>query len=146
MAIPAYIWDLFTGIYIIRYVLSKPSYSLCANYELQVQADYELTAQVFSYRNPSHRGLSIPDGQCCDGACTNDCDNRLTFCLRPQGTTDPDLTQCSVDEPLYTTTTTGTDDQVFLNDNLLGLPNPLIFTGDTWPVSCLTGIFWHYSP
>ncbi len=82
--------------------------SLCANYKLQVQTDYELAVQVLRYVNPSHRGLSIPDGQCCDGACTNDCDNRLTLCLRPQGTTDPDPTQCSVGGPQYTTTTTGT--------------------------------------
>ncbi len=59
----------------------------------------------------------------------------LTFCLRPQGTTDTDATQCSVGRPRYTTSIPGTDDELFSNDFLLGLPNPLIFTGDVWPVS-----------
>ncbi len=103
-----------------------------------LQADYILKVHVLSYASTTH---SKVDGLCCDrpnesGMCYQHCDNNFTFCLRPNGLDSSD-TSCPMGT--YKTGNISSDmmefeDGVDLDE---GVPNPLIFTGENWPVSLL---------
>ena len=97
-----------------------------------LKADYLFQYQVEHYFNTAH---TRSDGFCCDADCSNECDNRFLFCLRPIG-----LSQSSEECPLgnYSTGVIANDSSVFAagEDLPVGVPNPLVFHGaGAWPVS-----------
>ena len=106
--------------------------------QIEVSCDYVFEVQAFSYRNDDG---TDSDGFCCDGALTpppcsiiffNDqCDNRFTFCLRSPGTPNSDTT-CPLG--FYSTGVVGDDDFFFQTPITSSVPNPMVFTGTTWPV------------
>ncbi len=74
-------------------------------------------------------------GFCCDLDCSNECENRFLFCLRPVG-----FNRSSEECPLgnYSTGVIANDSVVFAagEDLDVGVPNPLVFNGaGAWPVS-----------
>ena len=97
-------------------------------------ATYKLEIMVHSFFNP---GRLESNGNRCD--IHNNCDNRFTFCLRPS--TESRSTNKSV-------CTLGQHQTgIFSSDNInfagltdLGnsVSNPMVFSGETWPVSYLT--------
>lgn len=103
------------------------------------RAGYILKVQVFSYASTSHLKSS---GFCCrtpastDSTCTQDCNNRFSFCLRPPGIA-PDNSTCPTPDWTYTTGTVSDDMMEFESGRDLdaNVPNPLVFTGESWPVS-----------
>lgn len=97
----------------------------------EATADYILTAQVLSYASTTHVKY---DGFCCLRSCTQPCNNRFKFCLRPHGMGTGNDT-CPTEE--YVTGDISNDNMTFSLGRELdeGVPNPLVFTGKSWPVS-----------
>ena len=107
--------------------------------------EFILEVAVHKYNNPTHAAISPAEGEavCCDdfaipANCLDPCDNVFTFCLREMGRTDENalnLSNCP-----YGLIKTGVFEN---NDNLTftlgedlpgGIPNPLLFSGPSWPV------------
>ncbi len=65
-------------------------------------------------------------------SCTEHCSNRFRFCLRPPGL-GPDNDTCPMEQ--YVTGAISNDNMLFDSERDLGVPNPLVFTGKSWPVS-----------
>ena len=105
-----------------------------------VRGDYQLEAQLVSYASATHRRYN---GFCCsgmqflnNGSCSGNCANRFLFCLRPTGF-GQESDACPTGKSLVTGVVDGGDRILFepgkdLDD---GVPNPLVFSGKTWPVS-----------
>ena len=116
-----------------------------------VNASYTLTVELKSYENPSH--MRAQSNDCCDGNCSNPCDNRFRFCF----TDDPDnansagvlLTRpeeavigCQFATDVISM---DNDDITFPSSKTLGgnAENPLEFNGDIWPVRFNTHNVWN---
>lgn len=100
-----------------------------------VKAGYILEAQVLSYASSPHRKY---DGFCCgaeeSSMCIDHCRNRFMFCLRPAGF-DDESDICPTGKSLVTGLISN-DSMEFVHGRDLdaGVPNPLVFTGERWPV------------
>ena len=119
-------------------------------YILQVapaRSTYTLQVEVFSYSNPEHRDF---EGACCDfalGGCGR-CETDFRFCVRAHGT--PAMTNSCPSSSVYFTTGTLPDSASSYNFNTQGeiypganVFNPLVFTGNSWPVSLVVGPTMH---
>ena len=101
----------------------------------QLQADYVLEIRAHSYQNSDHLERS---GACCDYALFSCgyCDNQFVFCLRGSSTSNGNSNGC----PLGSYSTQGyieDDSFTFGSPAFNGVPNPMIFHGNVWPVSRL---------
>ena len=96
-------------------------------------AGYELEVRLLSYSNPTSLRFT---GDICDNI-FSPCDNSFTFCLRfPGDFRNTDRFNCSLGGPVTTVTFQDDDSIDFSSMTMIGsLPNPLVFTGDSWPVS-----------
>ena len=100
-----------------------------------MHADFVLEVQLFRFRNPTGRTTI---GICCDFDCSDGCDNRFVFCLRPSGSVSTSEDNCPLGR--YRTGVIAGNDEVFLRgvlDPTQDITNPLNFTGPLWPVSCI---------
>ena len=101
------------------------------------EASYELSVEVVSYASSSH---ARDDGLCCDNSqCVDDCNNSFNFCLLRPGAdlnSTSDVDPCLNSSEQYVTGVVGGDMREFvIGENLDdGVPNPLLFTGERWPV------------
>lgn len=100
-------------------------------------ASYVFEVRLHTYSNPNHRDR---DGDCeslCFSNC--DCDNQFTFCLRHQGgSRSTDTSSCSLGGRSQRTGVFDSNDFIIFNSNLgNGVSNPLVYTGNSWPVSKL---------
>ena len=102
-----------------------------------VQASYTFSVTAVRYSNPSHRSA---DGGYCDTFLHRECENMFKFCLRPYGT---GLGSNENNCPLGSYPSNGHTE--FIGDDFFyfgtsqianGVPNPMVFTGSEWPVSC----------
>lgn len=114
-----------------------------------MEADYRLEIRLFRYNNPTHQCAECgPGGSpgCCDGdrdgdrdgSCSEDarCNNMFIFCLRPLETSNLNFTFCPLGENSTRLISSGDNLEFGLGQQTVsGLPNPLVFTGDRWPVS-----------
>ena len=97
-----------------------------------------LEVRAVSYRNSGGRGSN---GFCCDAlfdtSCDSlpgyPCDNEFVFCLRNIGTAE-DGTTANCPLGRYSTDVIGGDDFSFATPIDSGVPNPMTFTGNIWPV------------
>lgn len=94
-----------------------------------------MSVELFSYVSTKH---ILKNGFCCDisnsqSECQDDCDNRFIFCLRRTGSGG---LSCPSNSTTYQTSNTSPDFVIFSSgvDIDDGVPNPLIFTGERWPV------------
>ena len=116
-------------------------------------ADFVLEVQVLTYSNPTHLASAF-DGNCCDRSVIEIsppicigvgtiCDNSFSFCFREaNGREDTDSEDDSKNNCTYGQNTT---DLIQRNSDSLtftvgedfpgGVPNPVIATGQRWPVS-----------
>lgn len=104
-----------------------------------MEADYVLEIRAHSYQNSGHSDSSVP-GSLCDPL-GDDCDNRFTFCLRNAGTDeDDDATNCPLGR-YSSSEIVGGDDFIFGSSQIAsGVPNPMTFSGNFWPVSLIYSI------
>ena len=76
------------------------------------------------------------NGECCECCpllgCIDNCDNYFIFCKRPHGY-DTSSEECPGGS--YQTGDLGGDNVTFSSPIDSGVPNPLVFTGTSWPVS-----------
>ena len=92
-----------------------------------------------SYSNPGSLESSGSDCDipfCPGGDC--ECDNTFTFCLRPYTDThSTNANDCPLGGSLTTQVFFESDDMSFIDVTDLGnaVPNPVLFMGDSWPVS-----------
>ena len=99
-------------------------------------ADFQVDIHLASYVNTKH---ILKSGFCCDrssspSSCQDPCDNQFTFCLRPTGAEEGNY--CPINGTIYETTSSISDHIEFEGESIdEGVPNPLVFTGETWPVS-----------
>lgn len=91
------------------------------------ESTYQLRIRAISW---SGRGRDA-DGFCCESIlwwdCGDKCDNYFRFCVRPRGF-DRDSDACPWGS--YQTDVLGGN-----RIDFRGIPNPLVFTGGSWPVS-----------
>ena len=92
-----------------------------------------LEIRAHSYQNSDHLERS---GDCCDYAIFTDCgycDNQFVFCLRGSSTSNGNSNNC----PLGSYSTEGyieDDSFTFRSPSFNGVPNPMTFRGNVWPV------------
>lgn len=140
-------------------MLSLPKVCICTCLSL-VSADYTLTVELKSYQNPSHMRAQSDD--CCDGNCSNPCDNRFRFCFSdaPDAAERATVLRSRPEEAVigcqFATDLVemDSDDIIFPSSGIFGgnTRNPLTFSGDIWPVrlqSCViplydNGHFYYY--
>jgi len=113
---------------------------------------YTFEVQVLSYKNPTSQRVDRTRSRCCDGMgdtnCNNQCDNIFVFCLRNSVHSQSDITEnCPLG--LNKTNQFENSDTIVFSppfiDEEAGVPNPLVFTGDVWPVSYLCHYYLHTS-
>lgn len=102
-----------------------------------MEARYTLEIRAHTYQNTGHRDS---EGDCCESVispCLSDCDNIFTFCLRNAGTArDDDPMNCALGRFTTVGDVPGGDDITFSSVNIAaGVPNPMTFIGNSWPVS-----------
>ena len=105
-----------------------------------VEANYTLEILIESYHNPSHQSVEWATFRfgCCDldnALPCKACDNAFRFCIREEAT---GLVEgaCSVTELTTNLIEFQNDDLMFSMGDIIGnLSNPLIVSGDEWPVS-----------
>ena len=104
---------------------------------MRVSASYRLEVTVYSYSNPGNQDF---DGGCCDIFGCGTCETFFLFCLRGRDHSVLDST-CSrgaystSHAPISAMTITFTPGQDIASNPRV--PNPLVFTGNSWPVSCI---------
>ena len=101
-----------------------------------MEARYVLEIRAHTYQNSESRDS---DGVCCESLippCLADCDNIFNFCLRNAGMArDDDPQNCPLGR-FNTVDDVGGDNIIFSSINIAtGVPNPMTFRGDIWPVS-----------
>lgn len=113
--------------------------------QFPARASYNLNVEVLSYASTTH---VKSDGFCCrtpiNLVCTDHCNNRFTFCVRPTGVNTSDSTGACLDSAQQLATGSISDDMMEfeIGRNLdAGIPNPLVFTADRWPVRFLLFLF-----
>ena len=108
-----------------------------------VNSDYTVKVELKRYQNPFH--MRAQSNDCCDGNCSNPCDNRFRFCY----TDSPNITQLSgsldvrpeevvIGCQLATNLVAKDNDNIsFSSSGKIGetVQNPLQFSGGIWPVS-----------
>lgn len=95
-----------------------------------VGSSYILRVEVHSYASSTH----VRDtGLCCRISLCTDCNNNFKFCLT---NVEDVIGTCQDSTEQYTTQTIATDMEEFdIGTDLdIGVPNPLVFTGERWPV------------
>ena len=99
-----------------------------------------------SYNNTA--GTALSEQRACESTCTDDCacDNVFTFCLRAYGSSisDSDIYNCPLGGNI--TSKVYPNMNIFDFGSALGtsedpVPNPIRFTGESWPVSNRKGYF-----
>ena len=105
-----------------------------------VEANYTLEILIESYHNPTHQALELANFRlgCCDSDTTlpcKACDNAFRVCVREE-TTGVAQGGCSIAE-LTTSLIALEDDSLMftVGDDIGGLSNPLVVSGNEWPVS-----------
>ena len=105
--------------------------------------DYTVTVDLKTYRNPWHMRAQSRD--CCDGNCSDPCDNRFRFCYSDsedavvqnagvfQERPEEVVVGCQLASGLVAH---NNDSIVFPRWGIFGgtVENPLEFRGDVWPV------------
>ena len=104
--------------------------------QVHVSASYRMEVTVLSYINPNNQDF---DGGCCDLDITCEpCETYFLFCLRDIGhsVTDDRCTRGAYNTshaPIRSMSIIFTPGQdIVMNPRV---PNPLVFTGNSWPVS-----------
>lgn len=104
---------------------------------MRVSASYRMEVTVYRYSNPGNQDF---DGGCCDIFGCGTCETYFLFCLRGRDHAVLDST-CSrgayttSHAPISATTITFTPGQDIVSNPRV--PNPLVFNGNSWPVSCM---------
>ena len=113
----------------------------CVYCMLQVTGEYVVSVHTTFYNNPGNIYVKFDHSICCcDGQNNNGCrkcDYRFVSCIIPLTET-----TCGPNSQTYTSEVNENSANVdFTSDMLLGLQNPLIFTGltPTYNVSCISG-------
>lgn len=113
---------------------------------------YTFEVQVLSYKNPTSQRADDRRSRCCDGMgdpnCNDQCDNIFVFCLRNSGHSQSDtIENCPLGR--YKTNQFENNDAIIFSTSFIdqeaNIPNPLVFTGDVWPVSYLYHYYLHTS-
>ena len=104
-----------------------------------MEANYTLEIMVHGYRNPTHQSLgqALFRHGCCEGdrdlPCSP-CDNQFQFCLK--NITGEMYDGCEIGYMESELVAEDDDDLTFSpGDDIGGLTNPLLFSGESWPVS-----------
>ena len=119
----------------------------CLCFQSHVTADFILEVQVLTYSNPTHLASAF-DGNCCDrsdieisppiciGVGTI-CDNSFSFCFREADSEDDSKNNCSYGQSTTELIQQNSDNLTFTVGEEFpgGVPNPVIATGQRWPVS-----------
>ena len=95
-------------------------------------ANYVLEIWAHTYQNSRSRDSN---DDCCDAliVCVGECDNQFIFCLRGTSTAnDGNTNNCPLGS--YCTGEIGDDSFTFSTPISNGVPNPMIFSGNIWPV------------
>ena len=108
-----------------------------------VCAEYTVTVELKQYQNPSHMRAQSRD--CCDGNCSDPCDNRFRFCYSDSpnvaamtGVLETRPEEAVIGCQLATELVARDNDNLtFSSSGVIGgsVRNPLKFRGDVWPVS-----------
>ena len=105
-----------------------------------VEANYTLEILVEGYQNPTHRAkelITFREG-CCDldrSLPCKSCDNAFSFCIREDTTGKVDG-DCDIAELETDLIELENDNLMFsLGDDIGGVSNPFIVSGNVWPVS-----------
>ena len=108
-------------------------HSLCFDGSSQlIEADYVLEVRAHTYQNSRNRDSS---GSPCD-VVFSECENQFVFCLRESSTSnDGNPNNCPLGR--YSTGEIGGDSFTFSSPIANGVPNPMTFNGNEWPVSKL---------
>ena len=112
--------------------------------QLALATTYTFEARLHLYSNPEWKN---GNGDPCDTLCVGDfckCDNQFTFCLRPLSSSqDTDAEHCTLGASKTTSVFRNSDGKSF--DNVVdlgnGVPNPVLYTGNVWPVSLVICIY-----
>ena len=114
---------------------------------VSVKANYTLEIMVHGYRNPTHLSLeqALYRHGCCEGdrdlPCSP-CDNAFQFCVRDYTSETHD--GCEIGYMESELVAEDDDDLTFSpGDDIGGLTNPLLFSGETWPVSMGMFMYLH---
>ena len=117
--------------YFIFYMQLPPS---STTFKFQVMLNRYTNAEEREGRN---REYCEGDGEGCLAFFSSDCpcDNIFTFCLRPLGTVrDNNNANCPLGR--FVTGTFHDDDNInFTRDLMNSVSNPLVYSGNLWPVS-----------
>ena len=106
---------------------------------------YELLVEFHSFFNSDGRRVDDTCISCCDGNCpANKCDYFFSICQTPAEnpvsySLESDLSNCTSLIVSDITTIRGLDMWYNFSESVLGLSNPIIFTGDRWVSSCREG-------
>ena len=109
---------------------------------------FVLSVRIHRYLNPTHRLGMSRGNRCCDSRetsdCVDPCDNAFSFCLRPYGyPQQADIDDCplgayTVEAFCFSSDIEERDCDMLLfnssDDSFGSAPNPLIFSGESWPV------------
>ena len=112
-------------------------------------ADYRLEVQFIRWNNPTgmcgdprcaaNQGCCdplIPEHQQRPIPCRGVCDYHPRFCVRPLGTESNSTSDCLNNRVISGGFAENRDDLAF-GTTFFGAPNPAVFTGRRWPVSCV---------
>ena len=103
------------------------------------EANYTLEALMVSYQNPTHMAVSLQAFRqgCCEASDTtlpcSPCDNAFRVCAR-ESVTGVVWGPCDLAEMESELIEENNDDLVFNWGNVSGISNPIIVSGDMWPV------------
>lgn len=104
-------------------------------FQVRVRGSYRLEVTIYSYSNPNNQDF---DGGCCEFqiVCSDPCETYFLFCLRNidhdvLDSTCPLGAWSTSHSPISATTISFTPGQTIVSH----VPNPIVFTGNSWPVS-----------
>ncbi len=101
----------------------------------KVDASYRFYVRAHTYCNPNQQ---TSNGNCCDICWFDECDNYFEFCLRSRGTA---MSSSFCTLGLYTSQGSITSDDSTFESLIGNLDNPLVYTGNNWPVSVIVDIY-----
>lgn len=102
----------------------------------EVEATGTMALTINYFQNPTEH---LDDGSCCDLFCAGQCDDIFHFSLDQSSGRTGDASSY-----FYWTKITGTfqdQNNVYFNDNMNGVNNPIIWTFDSWPGSVLFKVY-----
>ena len=110
----------------------------CVQVMTPVEANYTLEIRLTGYQNPTHMAADLANQRqgCCDfdpALPCESCETAISICVRER-ITDEVSGACGLLK-LESNETGGDDEDLVFTDDIGGLSNPIIVSGDMWKVS-----------